>query len=177
MYNRIGLNNLYQRKERALRKMSIYVQKLKNIGRKTFQLPRSPREKHACFIPTRDHSVGRFRPPSWLHPVIRQFTCSCRSSYNRVHWVDLAWLSHDNADSTCAWLLACLLACLLARLLACLPACLPACLFVCLLACLHRGILQVLLACLLVCLLACTVGYCRSFMNSISNACYVTLCM
>jgi hypothetical protein len=43
-------------------KMSIYVEKLKNIDRKTlviFQLPRSPREIHACFIPTRDGSIGR----------------------------------------------------------------------------------------------------------------------
>ena len=42
--------------------MSIYVQKFKNIDRKTlviFQLPRSPLEKHACFIHTRESSIGR----------------------------------------------------------------------------------------------------------------------
>ena len=43
-------------------KMSIYVQKFKNIDRKTlviFQLPRSPLEKQACFISTREPSTGR----------------------------------------------------------------------------------------------------------------------
>ena len=37
------------------------MQKLKNIDRKTFvifQLPRSPRRKHACFIPTRRPSIS-----------------------------------------------------------------------------------------------------------------------
>lgn len=65
--------------------MSIFVQKLKNIDQKTlviFQPLQIPQEKHACFIPRRGHSIGRFRPPPWLHPVIGQFTCSYHSSYS-----------------------------------------------------------------------------------------------
>ena len=69
------------------------MQKLKNIDWKTlviFQLPRSPREKHACFIPTREHSIGRHLNgftqsqdslPGVIVPVFIEFTVAILSVF------------------------------------------------------------------------------------------------
>ena len=68
--------------------MSIYacakIEKHRSENLVIFQLSRSPREIHACFIPTRDHSIGRHldlnqsqvRLPRLIVPVFIEFTGS-----------------------------------------------------------------------------------------------------
>ena len=64
-------------------KMSIFLQKLKNIDWKILVIL-------WFFQLFYTYKRALCRPPSWLYPIIWQLTFSYRSSYNRVHWLNLS---------------------------------------------------------------------------------------
>jgi hypothetical protein len=55
-------------------------EKLNNIDQKTLVIFQLPRKTHIFYT----YKKPLYRSLSWLHPIIGQFTCSYRYSYNRV---------------------------------------------------------------------------------------------